>query len=312
VSVGSLLHADDLEPPAGRVAPDLAIDQDVENEGIPSGSDAFEERVQALLDQRLTEAVTGIDQTGASVEIRVPVERALTLYLNAQEIVTMMTINDYPEYLALGYLLNQNMLKPTDVVTEVEYDDDLQVVVVRTEHGTNFEQKLKKKTLTSGCAQGTAFGDLMESIEDIELPQTPLRTSWIYQMTHEINTKPSLYLTAGAIHGCVLCEKGEPICYMEDVGRHNALDKLAGAMARQGLTAKEGVILMTSRLSVELVQKAAAMGAGVLAAVSAPTALALRTAEAAGLCLVGVVRSDGLEVFTGFDHITAGADVYAS
>ena len=118
-------------------------------------------------DPRLTERVTGIDQTGKPTEIKVPVERALTLYLNAQEIVTMMTIGDYPEYLALGYLLNQNMLKYDDVVTEVEYDDDLQVVVVRTAHHTNFEQKLKKRTQTSGCAQGTAFGDLMEAVESV-------------------------------------------------------------------------------------------------------------------------------------------------
>ncbi len=118
-------------------------------------------------DPRLTQRVTGIDQTGATVEIKVPVERPLTLYLNAQEIVTMMTIGDYPEYLALGYLLNQNMLKYSDVVTEVEYDDDLEVVVVRTEHHTNFEQKLKKRTQTSGCAQGTAFGDLLEAIESV-------------------------------------------------------------------------------------------------------------------------------------------------
>ena len=138
-------------------------------------------------DPRLTERVAGTDQTGAVVEINVPVERPLTLYLNAQEIVTMMTIGDYPEYLALGYLLNQNMLKYDDVVTEVEYDDDLQVVVVRTEHHTNFEQKLKKRTQTSGCAQGTAFGDLMEAVESVELPQAELRTSWLYQMTHAIN-----------------------------------------------------------------------------------------------------------------------------
>src|SRR5476651_606639 len=105
-------------------------------------------------DPRLTERVAGTDQAGALVEINVPVARPLTLYLNAQEIVTMMTIGDYPEYLALGYLLNQNMLKYDDVVTEVEYDDDLQVVVVRTEHHTNFEAKLKKRTQTSGCAQG--------------------------------------------------------------------------------------------------------------------------------------------------------------
>ncbi len=159
-------------------------------------------------DPRLTERVAGTDQTGASVEINVPVERPLTLYLNAQEIVTMMTIGDYPEYLALGYLLNQNMLKYDDVVTEVEYDDDLQVVVVRTEHHTNFEAKLKKRTQTSGCAQGTAFGDLMEAVENVALPQAELRTSWLYQMTHAINTMPSLYLEAGAIHGCVLVQGG--------------------------------------------------------------------------------------------------------
>src|SRR5689334_15637291 len=151
-------------------------------------------------DPRLTERVTGIDQTGARVKISVPVERPLTLYLNAQEIVTMMTIGDYPEYLALGYLLNQNMLKYDDVVSEVEYDDDLQVVVVRTEHHTNFEAKLKKRTQTSGCAQGTAFGDLLEAFEKVELPKTELRTSWLYEMAHTINTMPSLYLEAGAIH----------------------------------------------------------------------------------------------------------------
>ena len=232
---------------------------------------------------RLTEAVTGIDQTGAKVDIRVPVERALTLYLNAQEIVTMMTINDYPEYLALGYLLNQNMLKPDDIVTEVEYDDDLQVVVVRTERGTNYEQKLKKKTLTSGCAQGTAFGDLMEAVEGAELPQAELRTSWLYELTHKINTAPSLYLTAGAIHGCVLCEKGAPICYMEDVGRHNALDKLLGFGARGQIDWQQGFVLISSRASYEMVAKAAMLGIGCVVAVSAPTALAVRMAEAAGI-----------------------------
>src|SRR5207249_10349678 len=112
-------------------------------------------------DPKLTERVIGIDQTGAKVEIKVPVERPLTLYLNAQEIVTMMTIGDYPEYLALGYLLNQNMLKYDDAVTEAEYDDDLQVVVVRTEHHTNFEAKLKKRTQMSSCAHVTVFGAML-------------------------------------------------------------------------------------------------------------------------------------------------------
>src|SRR5829696_7147847 len=167
-------------------------------------------------DPRLTERVAGVNERGEPVEAGVVVERALTLYLNAQEIVTMMTINDYPEYLALGYLLNQNMLKPDDVVTGVDYDEDLSVVVVRTDVQTNFEDKLRKRTQTSGCAQGTAFGDLMEALETITLPKTPLRTSWLYRLTHAINITPSLYLEAGAIHGCVLARQDQPLIYMED------------------------------------------------------------------------------------------------
>ncbi len=260
-------------------------------------------------DQRLTEAVTGVDHTGAPVEIRVPVERALTLYLNAQEIVTMMTINDYPEYLALGYLLNQNMLKPTDVVTEVEYDDDLQVVVVRTEHGTNFEQKLKKKTLTSGCAQGTAFGDLMEAIEDIELPQTPLRTSWIYQMTHAINTQPSLYLTAGAIHGCVLCHEGTPICYMEDVGRHNAVDKIAGWMFRHGVSAADKIFYTTGRLTSEMVIKTVRMGIPILVSRSGFTSWGVDLARQAGLVLIGRAKGKRFIALAGAERLIFDQDL---
>src|ERR1044072_4334785 len=206
-------------------------------------------------DPRLTERVTGTDQNGAAVEIRVPMERALTLYLNAQEIVTMMTIGDYPEYLALGYLLNQNMLKFGDVVTEVEYHDDLQVVVVRTEHNTNFEQKLKKRTQPSGCAQGTAFGDLMEAIESVDLPKAELRTSWLYQMTLAIKTMPSLYLESGAIPGCVLCKVGTPICYTEDVGRHNAVVKIAGWMFQHGVDPSDKIMYTTGRLTAESVIK---------------------------------------------------------
>ncbi len=258
---------------------------------------------------RLTEAVTGIDQTGASVDIRVPVERALTLYLNAQEIVTMMTINDYPEYLALGYLLNQNMLKADDVVTEVEYDDDLEVVVVRTERGTNFEQKLKKKTLTSGCAQGTAFGDLMESIEGANLPQAELRTSWLYELTHKINTTPSLYLTAGAIHGCVLCEKSEPICYMEDVGRHNAVDKIAGWMFREKIDPANKIFYTTGRLTSEMVIKTVRMGIPILVSRSGFTAWGVELARQVGLTLIGRAKGKRFIALAGQERITFDQDL---
>src|SRR5204862_1653732 len=171
---------------------------------------------------RLTERVTGVDQTGAAIDTVVTVERALTIFLNAQEIVTAMTIGDHPDYLAIGYLLNQNMLLPDDVVTGGDYDEDLAVAVVRTKRKTNYEKKLKKKVQTSGCAQGTVFGDLMEALENVTLPQTQLRTSWLYALAQKINTTPSLYLEAGAIHGCVLAHEDKPLVYMEDVGRHNA------------------------------------------------------------------------------------------
>src|ERR1041384_4377228 len=162
-------------------------------------------------DPRLTERGSGVDQTGAPVTTSVTVERALTIYLNRQEIVTAMTIGDYPEYLAIGYLLNQNMLQPDDVVTGVDYDEDLGVAVVRTERETDYEEKLQKRVQTSGCAQGTVFGDLMELIEGASLPPATLRTSWLYALTHKINVTPSLYLEAGAIHGCVLAHEDRPL-----------------------------------------------------------------------------------------------------
>ena len=252
---------------------------------------------------RLTERVTGIDQNGAAIEINVPVERALTLYLNAQEIVTMMTINDYPEYLALGYLLNQNMLKPDDVVTEVVYDDDLQVVVVYTERGTNFEEKLKKKTLTSGCAQGTAFGDLMEAIEGASLPKAELRTSWLYQMTNAVNTAPSLYLEAGAIHGCVLCKQGEPVCYMEDVGRHNAVDKIAGWAWKHRVDVADKIMYTTGRLTSEMVIKTVRMGIPILVSRSGFTAWGVELARQVGLTLVGRTKGKRFIALSGQERI---------
>ena len=156
-------------------------------------------------DPRLSVTVRGIDQDGQPVDTAVVTERPLTLFLNAREIVTMMTIGDRPDLLAVGYLLNQNMLRPDDEITAIDYDDDIATVVVRTRRQTDFEEKLKKKTQTSGCAQGTVFGDLMEEFDRIELnADARIKTSWLYQLTKKINTAPSLYLKAGAIHGCVL------------------------------------------------------------------------------------------------------------
>jgi FdhD protein len=241
-------------------------------------------------DPRLTVNLVGTDQTGAAVETRVPVERSLTLFLNGQEIVTAMTIGDYPEDLAVGYFLNQGMLRPEDTITGIDYDEELAVVVVRTERKTNYEEKLKKKTQTSGCAQGTAFGDLMDVIEGVRLPDSELRTSWLYRLTQAINTMPSLYLEAGAIHGAVLCHRDDPLVYMEDVGRHNAVDKIAGHMHRHGITGADKIFYTTGRLTSEMVIKTVRMGIPILVSRSGFTGWGVELARNAGLTLIGRAR----------------------
>jgi FdhD protein len=241
-------------------------------------------------DPRLTVRLTGIDQTGEAVETKVPVERSLTLFLNGQEIVTAMTIGDYPEDLAVGYFLNQGMLRPDDTITGIDYDEELSVVVVRTARKTDYEEKLRKKTQTSGCAQGTAFGDLMEVIEGVRLPVCELRTSWLYRLTQAINTMPSLYLEAGAIHGAVLCWQDEPLAYMEDVGRHNAVDKIAGHMYRHGITGGDKIFYTTGRLTSEMVIKTVRMGIPILISRSGFTAWGVELARNAGLTLIGRAR----------------------
>ena len=260
-------------------------------------------------DARLTERVKGVDQTGAPIETAVTVERALTIFLNGQEIVTAMTIGDYPEYLAIGYLLNQHMLLPNDVVTSVDYDEELAVVVVRTKRKTNYEKKLKKKVQTSGCAQGTVFGDLMEALEDVQLPQAELRTSWLYQLTNKINTTPSLYLEAGAIHGCVLAEQDRPLVYMEDVGRHNAVDKIAGWMFQHKVRPGDKIFYTTGRLTSEMVIKTIRMGIPILISRSGFTAWGVELARKANLTLIGRARGKRFVALAGVSRIVFDQDL---
>jgi FdhD protein len=261
------------------------------------------------LDPRLTERVKGIDQTGTAIETSVTVERALTIFLNSQEIVTAMTINDHPEYLAVGYLLNQNMLKPDDTVTGVDYDEELSVVVVRTKRKTNYEKKLKKKVQTSGCAQGTAFGDLMEALENVTMPAAELRTSWLYTLTHKINITPSLYLEAGAIHGCVLAVEDRPLVYMEDVGRHNAVDKIAGWMFKHRVGAADKIFYTTGRLTSEMVIKTVRMGIPILISRSGFTAWGVELARKANLTLIGRARGKRFIALAGEDRIVFDQDL---
>ncbi len=260
-------------------------------------------------DPRLSQTVEGIDQTGAAVETVVVTERAITLFLNAREIVTVMTIGDHPELLAVGYLLNQNMLQADDDITAVDYDDDIATVVVRTRRQTDYEEKLKKKVQTSGCAQGTVFGDLMEKFDTIVLSRSArLKTSWLYALTKAINTEPSLYLKAGAIHGCVLAREDKILVYMEDVGRHNAVDKIAGYMFLNKIAPDDTIFYTTGRLTSEMVIKTVKMGIPILVSRSGFTAWGVDLARKAGLTLIGRARGKRFVALAGYERIVFDAD----
>jgi FdhD protein len=256
----------------------------------------------------LTRSVTGVDHTGKRSEISVVEERPLTIFLNSQEIVTAMTIGDYPDYLALGFLRNQGMLSDADEITGVDYDEELETVIVRTAGQTDFEDKMKKKTRTSGCAVGTVFGDMMEGLEGVTLPDASVRTSWLYALAHQINRTPSLYLDAGAIHGTVLCHQDRPLVYMEDVGRHNAVDKIAGWMLSEGVPADDKILYTTGRLTSEMVIKTAMMGIPVLVSRSGFTAWGVEIALTLGLTLIGRMRGKRFMCLAGEDRLIRDAD----
>jgi len=263
-------------------------------------------------DPRLTRRVAGVDQDGAPLETGVVVERPLTLFLNGQEIVTMMTIGDRPEDLAVGYLLNQNMLRQGDEIVAVDHDAETDTVVVRTGGRTDFEEKLRKKTLTSGCAQGTVFGDVMESFGSITLaPDAVLRTSWLYRILRKINTAPSLYLEAGAIHGCALAAADRVLLYMEDVGRHNAVDKIAGYMFRHAIAPEDKIFYTTGRLTSEMVIKTVQMRIPILVSRSGFTAWGVELARQANLTLIGRAKGARFVALAGEQRIVRDADARA-
>ena len=251
----------------------------------------------------LTKTVEGLDHFGNTVVSQVIEEKPLTIYINSQEIVTAMTIGDYPEYLAVGFLTNQGMLDNSNPVKSVDFDEDLSVVIVRTETETSFEEKLKKKTRTSGCAVGTVFGDMMEGLEGLRLPSSNCKVSWLYNLSNEINQTPSLYLAAGAIHGTVICKEHTPLVYMEDVGRHNAVDKVAGWMASNDIDGSDKILYTTGRLTSEMVIKTAQMGIPILVSRSGFTAWGVEIADKVGMTLIGRMRGRRFTCLAGFNRL---------
>ncbi|NKB29149.1 MAG: sulfurtransferase FdhD [Rhodobacteraceae bacterium] len=251
----------------------------------------------------LSRMVSGVDQAGETVRQPVVEERPLTIFLNGQEIVTAMTIGDYPEYLAIGFLANQRMLAPDEVVKAVDFDAESEAVVVRTDGTSSYEDKLAKKTRTSGCAVGTVFGDMMEGLDQVRLPKAAVHVTWLRELSKRINTTPSLYLHTGAIHGTVLCQADQPLVYMEDVGRHNAVDKVAGWMRSEGVEGGDKILYTTGRLTSEMVIKTALMGIPVLVSRSGFTAWGAEIAQKVGLTVVGRMRGERFICLSGADRL---------
>ena len=256
----------------------------------------------------LTRKVSGVNHARQTEQVSVVEERPLTIFLNSTEILTAMTIGDYPQHLAVGFLFNQGMLHDFQQVTSVDFDTESETVVVRTDVETAHEDKMKRKTRTSGCAVGTVFGDLMDIIEGVSLPPAAVRTSWLYGLSRKINLTPSLYLEAGAIHGTVLCKEDRPLVYMEDVGRHNAVDKIAGWMLANDVGGRDKLLYTTGRLTSEMVLKTARMGIPVLASRSGFTAWGVEIAGQVGLTLIGRLRGKRFLCLSGQERLVHDAD----
>ena len=263
-----------------------------------------------LKNENLTKTIDCFNETGEKIKLPVVTEVPLTIYLNKQEIVTAMTLGDMPELLAVGYLLNQKMLKIEDIISEINYDKELQVVVVRTNRKTNYEKKMEKKIRTSGCAVGTVYGDIMDDFSSIILDKnSKIKTSWIYTISKKINTRPSLYLKAGALHGCVLCKKDSPLIYVEDVGRHNAVDKIAGWMFLNNETANDKIFYTTGRLTSEMVIKTVQMGIPILISRSGFTASGVKLAKEAGLTLIGRAKGKRIIIANGIERVVFDTNI---
>jgi len=263
-----------------------------------------------LDNDNLTETIECLNESGEKIKLPVVKEIPLTIYLNKQEIVTAMTLGDMPDLLAVGYLLNQNMLKRDDIISGIDYDDELQVVVVRTNRKTNYEKKMEKKIRTSGCAVGTVYGDIMDDFSSINLDKkAKIKTSWIYTISKKVNTRPSLYLKAGALHGCVLCKNDSPLIYVEDVGRHNAVDKIAGWMFLNKEKASDKIFYTTGRLTSEMVIKTVQMGIPILISRSGFTESGVKLAKEAGLTLIGRAKGKRMIIANGIERVVFDTDI---
>ena len=252
----------------------------------------------------LTFTVPAVNEYGEQLETEIAGEGPLTLYLDKREIVTLMTLGAAPEALAIGYLRNQRLIPSIDHIASVQVDWETEAVAVTTRKGVkNLSKRLEKRTVTTGCGQGTVFGDLMEEIDHIHLPQDAVLTEETLQaLLDNVRHYDSLYKKAGALHGCALAKGAEILYYVEDVGRHNAVDAIAGHMWLDGVEGADKIFYTTGRLTSEMVIKAAQMGIPFLVSRSGLTRMGWEIAQRVGITMLGRTQGKHFLLFTGAER----------
>jgi len=254
---------------------------------------------------KATANVVACNEYNESVEGAIAVERALTIYLDKREIVTLMTLGNHPELLILGWLRNQRMVDDIEAIKAIQVDWEAEAVAITTHDGIeNLDQKLGRKTVTTGCGQGTVFGDLMEDIDEISLQQPLLKQSSIYHLLNTLNEYNEIYKNAGAVHGCALCSEASGIeIFIEDVGRHNAVDAIAGYMWLNEIEGQDKLFYTTGRLTSEMVIKVALMEIPVLLSRSGITAMGLEIAQKVSVTLIARAKGRHFLVYHGGELI---------
>jgi FdhD protein len=254
----------------------------------------------------LTHDVDVLDERGRSSTIAIPAERPLTVYVDKRELVTLMTLGGAPEALTLGYLRNQRLVKSLEDIASVQVDWTVDAVAVKTHTGiANVEERTSKRVVTTGCGQGSVFGGLMDEVDSIVLsPEARLKQSTLYKIVDTIRTQQSIYKQAGSVHGCALFSaQGDMLYFIEDVGRHNAVDAIAGKMWLDDMTGEDKVFYTTGRLTSEMVIKGAQMGIPFLLSRSGTTQMGHMVAERLGMSLLARCTGKHFLLLTGKERL---------
>ena len=252
----------------------------------------------------MTREVSAVNEFGEPATVSIPAERALTVYVDKRELVTLMTLGAHPELLVLGFLRNQRLLESAQEVHSITVDWDVGAAAVKTHHGVNdIQARTAKRVVTTGCGQGSVFGDMMADVDKLVLPAASVTQAQLYGLVNAIRLQESTYKSAGSVHGCALFRGDEMLLFVEDVGRHNAIDTIAGWMWMNGIDGADKVFYTTGRLTSEMVIKAAQMGVPIVVSRSGITQLGHEVAERLGLCAIGRATNKRFLCYTGSERL---------